>query len=125
MDADLKHKYAPRRNKKHGHLPDVNALCDWAEKLDWKNNDVHFLVLAKRVAANLDDELREEHGMRVDQTASWDELIRAMRFAASWYEPKFRSIFIHLRLYVYFYLGEKLAVKKGAARKFPYFEKAA
>ena len=112
MDADLKHKYAPRRNKRYGHLPDFNALCDWAKKLDWENNDAHFLVLANRVVENLDDELREERGMRIDQIASRDELMQAMRYAASWYEPAFRNIFIHLRLYVYFYLGDKLAVKE-------------
>ena len=107
-----------------GHLPHFNELCDWANGLDWRNNDAHFVVLAQRVVDSLDDELREKEGMRLDQTASRDELMRAMRYAASWYKPEYRSIFIHLRLLVYLYLGDKLGIEKGAARKFPDFENA-
>jgi hypothetical protein len=113
MDDELKHKYAPRRNKRHGHLPHFNDLCEWAESLDWRNNDAHFHVLAKRVVESLDDELREQHGMRVDRTATWKELLRAIRYAASCYEPEYRSIFIHLRLYLSFYLGDNIAAWQG------------
>lgn len=128
MDDDLKRKYAPRLNKRYGHLPDFEESCRWAETLDWKNNDAHFTALARRVMETTDDELREKNGMRVDQVASWQELLRAMRDASSWFTPKHQSvigIFIHLRVYVGAYIGDKLSAKKGAARKLPKYEKAA
>jgi hypothetical protein len=112
MDDDIKHKFAPRRNKRYRHLPQFNELCRWAEGLDWRNNDAHFMVLAKRVLENLDDKLREERGMRIDQMAGWDELLGVMRYASCRYRPEYRNIFIYLRLYVHFYLGDHFIMHK-------------
>ena len=128
MDDDLKRKYAPRRNKRYSHLPDFEESCKWAETLDWKNNDAHFIVLARRVVETTDNELREKRGIRVDQVATWEELLRAMHHAASWFTPKHQrvvGIFIHLRVYVGAYIGDKLAAKKGVPRKLPNYENAA
>lgn len=125
MDDDFKRMLAPRRNKRHGDLPLFDEICSWAEKLDWKYNDAHFIALAKRVVESTDDELREKRGMRIDQVANWDELLRAMRHAASWFSSKHHrmiGIFIHLRLYVVNYIDDKLAAREGQTRKLPRYE---
>ncbi len=125
MDDDLKHKYAPRRNKRYAHLPVFDDLCSWAEALDWQHNDAHFVALAKRVIESTDEELREKRGMRVDQVANWDDLLRTMRDAALCFTPRHQQvlgIFIHLRSYVLIYLGEKFAVMAATAYKLPDYE---
>src|SRR5258706_13778138 len=103
MDDDTKRKIAPRRNKRYSRLLVFEELCTWAETLDWKHNDAHFVALAQKVVASVDNELREKRGMRIDQIANRDELLRAMRHAASWFTPKHKrvfGIFIHWHCYV-------------------------
>jgi len=114
MDDSLKHKYAPRRNKRYAGHPSFEETAKWAETLDWRNNDAHFFILAKRVMESIDDELREKHGRRIDQVTTWEELLRVMREAAGIFTPQDQviGIFIHLRLWVRSYVGRQFAASE-------------
>jgi hypothetical protein len=105
MDDDLKHKFAPRRNKRHPHLRDHNEQAAWARGLDWHNNDCHFHTLVQDILDHLDDFFREDFGLRLDQLADREELLADARAIRAQYQqnPEFHSnlgfgIYLHVSL---------------------------
>ena len=105
MDDDLKHKLAPRRNKRHAHLRDLQAQADWVRGLDWHNNDCHFQSLVQDILDQMDDYFREHFGLRLDQLAEREELLADARAIREQYEhdPAFHSnlgfdIYLHVSL---------------------------
>ena len=105
MDDDLKHKLAPRRNKRHPHLRDLQEQADWVRGLDWHNNDCHFQSLVQDILDHLDDYFREHFGLRLDQLAEREDLLADARAIREQYrrEPSFHSnlgfdIYLHVSL---------------------------
>ena len=85
MDADLIQKFAPRRNKRHEHVRDFNEEAEWADALDWKDNDYDFYRLLHSICDRLDLQYREECGLRLSQLADPDQLLDLARTYSAHY----------------------------------------
>src|SRR5207247_8489116 len=85
MDADLTQKFAPRRNKRHQHIRGFNEEAQWADALDWKNNDYDFYRLFQSILDRLDLQYREECGLRLCQLAGRYELLGLARSDSAHY----------------------------------------
>jgi hypothetical protein len=110
MDADLRQKFAPRRNKRYAQLRGYNVEAGWADTLDWKTNEYDFYRLFQSLLDRLDSHYREEFGLRIDQLASREELLALARSAASWYQQEEKAyqvvgIYVHLHVALDLYLG--------------------
>jgi hypothetical protein len=86
MDADLIQKLAPRRNKRHAGIRAFNEEAEWADALDWKNNDYDFYRLFHSILDRLDVQYREECGLRLGQLAAPDELLDFARTDSAHYQ---------------------------------------
>jgi len=100
MDAELRQKHAPKRDKRHAHVRDFNAVAEWAESLDWKNNDYDYYRLFRAVRDRLDLEYREELGLCLSQLVELDELAELTRSTSAHYASNERDFQI-LGIYVY------------------------
>ena len=85
MDADLIQKYAPRRNTRHEGIRGFNEEAEWADALDWKNNDYDFYRLFHSILNRLDVQYREECGLRLGQLAAPGELLDLARTDSAHY----------------------------------------
>jgi len=87
MDHELKQKYAPRRDKRHVTFPTLDEAAAWSRTLEWRTNDYDFFRLCQAVFDYLDSRYRE-HGFRIDQFVSREELFREARAHIELYEQE-------------------------------------
>jgi hypothetical protein len=114
MDDDLRQKFAPRRNKRYAHLRGFNEEAEWADSLDWKNNDYDFVRLLHSLLDRLDSHYREQFGLRIDQFVSREELLPLARSASSWYQQEQQRYQI-IGIYVYLHVTLNLHLRGRAS----------
>jgi hypothetical protein len=107
MDDDLRQKYAPRRNKRHARLRGFNEEAEWADTLNWRNNEYDFYQLTRSIMDRLDSEYREKWGLRVDQLASAEDIQDCCRTSRAWYEKE-EELFQRAGIYVFLLLNMDL-----------------
>ncbi len=107
MDDDLRHRYAPRRNKRYAHLRCLDEEARWAETLEWQTNDGDFYQLTRSILDRLDSEYREKWGLRVDQLASAGDIRSCLQTCRAWYEEE-EALFKRAGVYVFMLLNMDL-----------------
>jgi hypothetical protein len=107
MDDDLKHKFAPRRNKRYAHLRGFNEEAGRADTLDWKNNDYDFYRLTQSILDHLDSDFRERWGLRIDQLADKEEIHDCFRRCRTWYQQE-EHLFQTCGVYVFLHANVEL-----------------
>jgi hypothetical protein len=85
MDNEFKQKFAPRRGRRLQHVRGLNEEAEWARSLNWETNDYDFFRLCNSVFDFLDFQYRE-HGFRLDQFVSRDELLETARIEVELYQ---------------------------------------
>ena len=107
MDDDLRNKFAPCRNKRYARQRGFNEESEWANNLDWKDNEYDFYRLTRSILDHLDSVYRERWGLRVDQLAKAEEIQNCFRTCCRWYQEE-EQLFQRAGIYVFLHLNMDL-----------------